>query len=136
MMERYTRVDSVLFGETSLPLPVSARLWRRAQPANLGSDSDRFLTSVQIAPVEHAVELRFRGTAVAETLSPGQQATLRFVVRPTRGGQNPRQITLTGAVLVGVEIHYEQSSTAAATLQFVAEASAGDVSPLSAEDLT
>lgn len=136
MMERYTHVDSVLFGETSLPLPVSVRLSRRSQPASLAADSDRFLTSVQVGPVEHVVELRFRGTAVAETLSPGQQATLCFVIRPTRGGQKPRQITLSGAVLVGVEIHYEQSNAAAATLQFAAEASAGDVDPFSAEDLT
>ena len=113
-----------------------------AKVMRIGSMVKQLLEEVRSAPLdlasrERLAEIYERSvTELAEALSPGQQATLSFIVRPTRGGQDPRQITLTGAVLVGVEIHYEQNNTAAATLQFAAEASAGDVDPLSAEDLT
>ncbi len=62
----------------------------------------------------------------------------RFVVinRLDRDGAAPRRIVLTGAVLTAVELTYEQSSMATATLRFVAEATDGQQEPFLAEDVS
>ncbi len=133
-MERYGRIQSVTFGQTPLPLPLSVRVSRRAEPMPAAGQEAAFATSVQIdAPVITA-EVRLRGIAVPEGLSLGQRDTLSIVIDPTRAGQAGRSIMLAGAVLVAVETVYEQTAMAAATLRFVAEADQPDSDPFAAED--
>jgi len=133
-MDRYTRVQSVTFGQTELSLPLSVKLSRRAQAISAGGDNDAFVTSVEIGRATISLEVRVRGTAVAENLSLGQQADLSFTVAATHSQQTPRTISILGAVLVAVELAYEQAAMATALLRFVAEAPDGGQDPFSAED--
>jgi hypothetical protein len=133
-MDRYMRIAGVTFGQTSLPLPISARLSRSAEARPALSDNDIFTTSVEISPPLLTAEVRIRGTAAAEGLSLGQQGDLSLTVSPTGSGGAPRVITLSGAVLIAVDLTYEQSAMATALLRFVAESSNGQQDPFSAED--
>lgn len=133
-MDRYANIETLTFGQTSLPLPLSVKLSRQVDPAPAASDSDVFATSVEISRASLAAEVRLRGTAAAEGLSLGQQDDLVLTVAATASGDLPRTITLSGAVLVAVELSYEQSAMAVATLRFVAEAADGSQEPFSAEN--
>jgi len=133
-MSRYRHVQSVTFGETLLPLPMSVRLSRRAETAPAAGDDEAFATSVQLRPATIAAEVRIRGTAVAEMLELGQQETLSLTVTPTQDGASSRTVTIAGAVLSDVELEYDQASMATARLRFVAEASDGNTNPYTAED--
>ncbi len=133
-MNRFGRIASATFGATNLPLPLSVKLSRRAEANSIGGDNDAFVTSVQLAGTSMAAELRIRGTAVAEGLSLGQQATLTCTLTPASSGQSGRTITLSGAVLVGIDLDYEQTSMATATLRFLAESAGADSDPFAAED--
>jgi hypothetical protein len=124
----------VTFGQTPLPLPLSVKVTRRAEPLPLGGDADDFATSVQLDTPAILAEVRVRGTAAAEALSLGRQATLAFTVAPAESGKPSRTIALAGAVLVAVELSYEQSALATATLRFAAEAGDGETDPFSAEN--
>ncbi len=134
-MGRYSRIESVTFGQTSLPLPLSVRLSRRTEAMPSASNNDIFVTSVQVDPVMVAAEVRFRDTSAAEGLSLGQQGDLSFTTGPTQSGQAPREITLAGAVLVAVDLMYEQGAVATATAKFVAEADSGSADPFSSEEV-
>lgn len=133
-MERYQRITSVTFGALALPLPLSVRLSRKAEPQAARGDNDLFATSVQLAAPQMVAEVRIRGTAAAESLSLGQRGTLAITVAPAEAGKASRTITLAGAVLTAVELAYEQASMAAATLRFTAEAAAGNTDPFSTEE--
>ena len=133
-MERYQRITSVAFDQTALPLPLSVRLSRRAEPQPAAGDSDGFATSVQLGCPLIVAEVRIRGTAAAEGLSLGARGTLALTIAPTGGGQPSRTVTLIGAILTAIELSYEQTSMASATLRFVAEADDGDTDPFSAEE--
>jgi len=133
-MARYGRIQSVCFGQTALPLPLSVRVERRAGTVTAAGQSDTFATSIQTEPAAIMAEVCIRGTAVAESLSLGERNTLSFVVAPSQSGQDGRSITLTGAILVAIELAYDQTSMAAATLRFVAEAANGTTDPFLAED--
>ena len=133
-MDRYQRITSVTFGALSLPLPLSARLSRKAEPQTARADNDLFATSVQLSAPQMMAEVRIRGTAAAEALSLGQRGTLAITVSPTEAGKASRTIRLAGAVLTAVELAYEQASMAAATLRFAAEADNGGTDPFSAEE--
>jgi len=134
-MSRYRQIQSVSFGETSLPLPMSVRLSRRAETAPAVADNEAFATSVQILPAAIVAEVRIRGTAVAEALELGQQATLGFTVAPAQSDAPSRSVTITGAILSDVELEYDQASMATARLRFVAEASDGSTNPYTAEEV-
>ena len=133
-MDRYTRIQSVTFGQTALPLPLSVRLRRHCEAAPAGGDADLFATSVQLNRPSLVAEVRVRGTNVAEALTLGQKDTLSVTVAPARSGQAGRTITLAGAVLASMELIYEQASMAMARLRFVAESADGATDPFSAED--
>ncbi|HOG29192.1 MAG TPA: hypothetical protein PLT35_07920 [Vicinamibacterales bacterium] len=133
-MNRYTRIQSVTFDGVDLPLPLQVRVSRRCEPQAAAGDGDAFVTSVQCSRPVLAAEVRLRGTAAAEALSPGQIGTLTFVVGPAAAGQAPRRVTLAGAVLTGADVAYEQAGFAEATLRFVAEAADGLTDPHAAED--
>ena len=133
-MERYSRIQSVTFGETELPLPLSVRLFRRAQAKAAAGDNDTFATSVEIADPSILAEVAIRGTAAAEGLILGQSDTLTFTIAASSSQGSSRVITLTGAVLVAVDLLYEQTAMASATVRFVAEAIDGQQEPFSAED--
>ncbi|MHC4981547.1 MAG: hypothetical protein ACYTF6_00050 [Planctomycetota bacterium] len=134
MMARYGRIESVTFGQTSLPLPLSVRVERRAGTIPAAGQNDAFATSIQLDTPTIAAEVRIRGTDVAESISLGQRDTLSFEIAPSQSGQDGRRITLTDAVLAAVELAYDQSSMAVATMRFVAEAVDGTVDPFAAED--
>jgi hypothetical protein len=133
-MERHLGISSVSFGQTALPLPLSLRVSRQAQVAPAGGDADVYATSVQLARPTIAAEARIRDTAAAEGLSLGQKADLSFTIASTQGNSPGRRVTLNGAVLVAIELAYEQSSPATATLRFVAEAQDGQTDPFAAEE--
>ncbi len=133
-MDRYACIESVTFGQTALPLPISVRVGRRANPIPAAGQNESFTTSIQTETPSITAEVRIRGTAVAEALSLGRKDTLSFTIAPGRSGQDGREITLTGAVLVAIELSYEQASMAAATLRFVAETDSGISDPFYAED--
>lgn len=133
-MDRYTRIVSVSFDASDLALPLSVKLLRRADPHVAGSDSDAYPTSVELSPPSITAEVRIRGTASAEALSLGSRGDLVFTVAAASSGTSDRSITITGAVLIAVEMSYEQSSMATAVLLFVAEADDGSQNPYSAED--
>jgi len=135
-MARYTSIQSVGFGAVSLSLPLSVRITRKVEPVAGAGDNDVFAISVQITPVTILTEVRTRDMAAADSLSPGEQGTLTLTSGPTENDQAGRVIALTGAVLTAVELDYDQSAMAMATLRFVAEATAGDSDPFSAEDET
>jgi hypothetical protein len=133
-MHRYGRIECMSFGQTALPLPLSVRIGRVADVAPARGQNDAFATSVQMTAPRLTAEVRIRGTAVAEALTPGEQDTLTFTIAPTESGQSGRSVALAGAVLTAVELAYEQAGLATAVLRFVAEADPGTVSPFSAED--
>jgi hypothetical protein len=133
-MARYGHIESVTFGQTALPLPLMVRVERRAEAIPAAGQDGEFATSVQMGGTSIAAEVRIRDTAVAESLSLGEQDNLSFTIAPSGPDQNGRSITLTGAVLVAVELTYDQSSMAVASLRFVAEASNSTTDPFSAED--
>lgn len=133
-MNRYSHINSLMFGQTALPLPLSVRVGRSVQATSAGSDKGVFATSVQTDKAAVTVEIRLRGTAAAESLSLGEQGDLSFSVSPTRSGQSPRDITIDGAVLVASDISYAQDAMAVATLRFLAEADDADTEPFTAED--
>ncbi len=132
-MDRYMRIQSVTFDGTTLPLPLSVRLFRTAEAKPAIGDNDVFATSVEISQPHLAAEVRIRGTAIAEGLSLGQQGDLAFTVAPTTSQGSPRTVTLSGAVLIAIELSYEQAAMATAVLRFAAEASNGNQEPFSAE---
>ncbi|MGC9455371.1 MAG: hypothetical protein ACP5HU_10980 [Phycisphaerae bacterium] len=133
-MARYMRIGSASFGGTPLPLPVSLRLSRRVEPQPAVGDSHTFAASVETAAPMLTADLRLRDTASAEALTPGEKADLSFTIRSTEAGRPSRNVTLTGAVLVGVELNYEQTDPASATLRFVAESDDGLTDCFSAGD--
>lgn len=134
-MERYGAISDATFSQTSLLLPISVRLLRRAEPAPAGSDSDAFVTSVQLARPVIGIEIRIGDTSVADSLALGQVGVLSIEIAPTRSGQAGRAITITNAVLTGIEFQYEQSAPAVATLIFTAEAADGDTDPFDAQEV-
>lgn len=133
-MDRYGAVTCVTFCESSLALPMSVRVFRRADPRPAGSDSDRFATSVQLACPAIGVEVSTRDTTSAEGLSVGQAGTLVIELSGTRAGQAGRTVTIDQAVLTGVELHYDQTAPASVKLSFLAEAADGDTNPFSAQE--
>ena len=133
-MERYGAIENATFGETDLPLPISVRLLRRAQAQPAAGDSDAFQTSIQLDPPATCVEVRIRDTAVAESLSLGQVDALSVQLGPTRSGQSRRTVSITNAVLTGIELQYEQNAPASAKLSFVAETTDGSIDPFSAQE--
>lgn len=133
-MNRYTRIEAVTFGQTSIPLPIAARVSRQTIPQPAQGDADRFATSIEISDPVLTAEIRVRGTATAEEFSLGQQEDLLITVAPTTGTGSSRNITLSAAILISVELTYEQSAIATAVLRFVAEASDGQQEPFSVED--
>ena len=133
-MSRYTHIQTATFDQVNLPHPISIRLTRCVEPTSACYDNKIFPTSVEILGSSLTAEIRIRGTAAAEGLSLGQQGDLSFTVSPAAGGDLPRDVTLEGAVLVSVELSYQQAALATATLRFVAEATDGDQEPFSAED--
>ena len=134
MMERYGAITGATFGQTSLSGPISVRLVRQANPMPMGSDSDAFVTSVQLGRPVIGIEVRIRDTAVAEGLSLGQADVLSIEIAATRSGQAGRSISVTNAVLTGIEFQYEQSAPAVAKLTFAAEATDGETDPFAAQE--
>jgi len=133
-MPRYTSVQSVSFGAVTLSLPLSVRVTRKVAPAPAAGDDDAFTTSVQTSAATVLIEVRTRDVAAAAALAPGEQAALTLTSGPTESGQAGRVVTLGGAVLTVIELNYDQSAMAVATLHFVAEADDGDTDPFTAED--
>lgn len=134
MMERYGAVASVAFDGTSLPLPISVRLSRLAKPLPAAADSDAFFTSIQIDRPLIRIEVHIRDTGVAENLSLGQSGVLSVQLLPTRSGQIGRDISIGNAVLVGIELQYQQAAPASAKLDFIAEASEGNTDPFASQE--
>ena len=133
-MNRYTRIEGASFGQTELPLVMSIKLARHCPPLPAGSDHEFFATSMQLGRPLITAEVRMRDTAVAESLSLGQVATLSFSVGGTQQEQPGRSVQLEGAVLHSVELSYEQATMACAVLRFVVAAPDGNQDPLIAED--
>jgi hypothetical protein len=133
-MERYLGISSVAFGQTPLPLPLSVRVTRQVQLEPAAGDADLYATSVQLTRPTIAAEVRIRDTAAPEGMSLGQKADLSFTIAPAQSGAPGRRVTLSGAVLVAVELAYEQSSLATATLRFVCESQDGQTDPFAAEE--
>ncbi|MDY7011542.1 MAG: hypothetical protein SVV80_12445 [Planctomycetota bacterium] len=133
-MERYGAISDATFDQISLSLPISVRLMRRAEPAPMGGDSDAFITSVQLSRPVISIEVCIGDTAVADGLSIGQVGVLSVEIAPTRSGQTGRVITITNAVLTGIEFQYEQSAPAVVKLTFSAEAADGDTDPFTAQE--
>lgn len=133
-MDRFSRIESATFDAVALPLPLSVRLSRRSPVQPAGGDNDAFTTNVQVDRPIITADVRLRGTASAEEFSLGRQGTLSFTIARSAAGGAKRTITLTGAVLVAVELSYEQASMSAATLRFFAESQNGTTDPFAAED--
>ncbi len=132
-MPRYFRITSAQFGPSLLGLPISARLVRRLEvhPAGAGGI---YVTSVQTSNAMLEVHLIIRDISAAENLTPGQDGDLMLTVAPAAAGQASRELTVSRAVLIAVELSYQQSHLAEATLKFLAEADTGEDSPFAAED--
>jgi len=135
MTNRYLSIKTASFAGAPLPLPVSLRLSRSAEPQPAAGDGDVYTTSVELGTRRLTAELAIRDTAAAEALSLGQAGDLACTIASTKSGSADRSITLTGAVLAAIELSYQQSAMATATLRFVAEAGDGGQDPFSAEDL-
>ena len=133
MMARYSRILSADFGQTALPLPVSLRLARRAEALPAAGQDAAFPTSVQTATRMVTAELRMRAVAVAESLLVGDRRTLTVRIGAADGGAG-RTVRMDGAVLTAVEIAYDQTAPAVATLRFTAEAPDGTAEPFAAEE--
>lgn len=133
-MERYGDITSVTFGQSVLGLPVSVRLLRQAEPKPAGGDNDAFLTSIQLDRPLVRVEVCLRDTAAAEGFTLGQTDVLTIQLACTRGGQGGRTVSISSAVLAGIELQYQQAAPANAKLSFVAEAPDGNTDPFSAQE--
>ena len=133
-MERYCGIQSAAFGETTLGLPLGLRLRRRADALPAAGDADAFVTSVQLSRPALSAELRLRDTAAAEALALGAVGELVIELAPTRADQPGRTLTFARAVLTGIELEYQQTVPATATLLFQAEADAGDEDPFTSEE--
>jgi len=133
-MDRFTRIQSVTFGEQALGLPLWAKVFRRVEPLSAAGDADRFTRSVQFGPAVTGAEVKVRDVAAAEGLSPGQKDTLTLHVVAADASRSDRVIEIAGAVLTAVEIEYAQGAPAAAVLRFEAESSDGQANPFAAED--
>ncbi len=133
-MERYGDITSATFDQTALPGPISIRLLRQTKPSPMGGDNDAFTTSIQLSRPVISIEIRIRDTAVADGLSLGQAGVLAIEIAATRNGQNGRSISITDAVLTGIEFQYEQSAPAVAKLTFTAEANEGNTDPFVAQE--
>jgi len=133
-MERYCGILSASFGDIPLPLPVWVRVSRRAEALPTGGDGDTYQTDVRLARPLPVATVRLRGTAAAESRTLGEYGTLTFTVAPAASDQAGRTISLAGAVLSGIDLHYSQAGMAEAELRFVVEAPQGAVDPFQAED--
>ncbi len=133
-MERYGDITSATFDQTALSGPVSVRILRQAKPAPMGSDNDAFSISIQLSRPVINIEIRIRDTAVADGLSLGQAGVLAIEIAPTRSEQNGRSISITDAVLIGIEFQYEQSAPAVAKLTFTAQANEGNTDPFASQE--
>ena len=132
-MSRYTQILSADFGNTRLSLPMSLRLSRSAQPQPAAGDGQRFIASIEIARPIVLVELRLRGIASAEALTLGQTDRLAVTLGPAAKDMPNRIVSLQRAVLVAIELDYQQTTAATALLQFAAEAT-DDTDPFSAQE--
>ncbi len=133
-MTRYARIESLRFGATALPLPISVRVTRRAGVRAAAGAGDRYASSVEFDGCRVEAEVRLRGTAAAENLAPGEEGTLAFTVSAMRAGASGRSVRISGAVLTSIEIAYEQTSAAVAVLRLTAESDGGAHDPHAAED--
>jgi len=134
MAGRYLSIKTAAFAGIDLPLPVSLRLGRTAQPQPASADSDIYVTSVELDSHRLTAELSIRDTSIAEALTLGQAGQLTCTIAPASSSLADRAVTLSGAVLVSIELSYQQSAMATATLRFVAEAADGAQDPFSAEE--
>lgn len=133
-MSRYLRILDATFDDIVLPLPLSARLSRQAQPLATAGDADAFVSNVQLSKPVISLELQIRDTAVAEGLYLGQAGLLEMTIGSSKTGKPARCIALAGAVLHAVELEYLQNGFAKATLRFTAAAPHPSQDPFSAED--
>ena len=134
-MPRNQIIDQASFGQTPLPLVVSARVGRTSPPRPMGDDSGVFVTSVQLGLAVITAEIQMRDVFVAESLALGSQDDLSFMIEPCQDKQQRRKLTLHGAVLYSVELLYEQAAPAAATLRFAAESSSPTENPVTAVEV-
>lgn len=134
-MERYTNIKSAMFGDRPLDLPMSVRLFRKAQEVAAGS-SQAMPTMVQLGQVVVGAEVKLRGMACGEALALGAQETLSLVMGSSQAAGRDRTITMAGAVLTAVELDYSQSAPACCTLRFLAQASQDNLDPLVAKEAT
>jgi len=134
-MARYTHIEGVSFDGIPLPLPLSVSVSRSARPRPGGSDHQVFATSIEIDRPTIRAEVCTRATATAEGLAIGRQGDLSFTVAAASDAAPARGVTLSGAVLVAVEISYRQTAMATATLRFVAQSASGLQEPFNAEDV-
>jgi hypothetical protein len=134
MADRYLSIKEATFDGSPLPLPVSLRMGRFADPQPAIGDSDVYATSIQLGPFRLTAELVIRDTSAAEALCLGQKGDLACTIGAADSGSDGRDVALAGAVLVAIELSYQQSAMATATLRFAAEADDGTEDPFSAED--
>lgn len=134
MSDRYSRILSANFDGGDLPLPMTVQVARKAVELPSGGDADIFNTSIQIErPVVEAI-IRIRGTAAAEQLVLGQSGSLIVQIASADGQAPDRTITICQAILTDIEIEYQQTSPAVASLRFVSQSSNGMVDPFGAEE--
>lgn len=133
-MDRYTRIQSVTFGQRTLGLPLWAKVFRRVEPQIAAGDGDRFTRSVQFGAAVAGAEVKLRDSAAAEELSPGDAGALVLEVAGGGASSPVRVIEIGAAVLTAVEIEYAQGGPAAAVLRFEAESADGQANPFAAED--
>ena len=133
-MNRYSGIETLAFGTVALPLPLSVHISRQIAALPASGDAELFATSVQTGRPTLLAEAKIRDISAAEGLELASKADLSFVVACC-DGSGKRRITLAGAVLVAVELGYEQSSMATATLRFLAEACDGLIEPFAGEVL-
>ena len=127
-------IESAAFGQTELSSPISIRIARRAEPLIKFGDDEMFSRSVQLDERTIQVELRLRNTTIAENLSLGQADVLSIHLSACGINQTDRNITITDAVLIGMEMEYAQATNPVAKLTFLAEAQDGNTDPFFAED--
>jgi hypothetical protein len=132
-MKRYSRILSAALDAAELPLPVSFRVSRSLEASPAAGDADAFVSSVQASRGSLVAELRMRDTSAAENLPLGQSGTLTVRLAPAGADHAGRTVTLRGAVLTGVDLAYDQSAMASATLRFTVESPDGE-NPFAAED--
>jgi hypothetical protein len=133
-MPRYTKILSATFGSGPLELPMSLKLVRSAQPQPAAGDGQHFIASVEIARPIVLAELRIRGIASAEAMSLGQRDHLAVTLGPATAGEPNRKVSLRRAVLLAVELDYQQTAAASALLRFAAEANDDDTDPYESQE--